>query len=57
VDAVCFQMDDRALEIASFDHKDVGSGGGDRREVPDRQAMTVLSPPGVDDALGSDDNV
>jgi hypothetical protein len=41
VDAVCFQMaprivrHDHAPEIASSDHKDVGSGSEDRREIPD----------------------
>jgi hypothetical protein len=63
VDAVCFQMAPRVLrhdhapEIASSDHKDVGSGGEDRREIPDCEAVTVPSPPGVDAAFGSEDDV
>jgi hypothetical protein len=63
MDAVCFQMvpgilgHDHAPEIASSDHKDVGFGGEDQFEIPDGKAVTVLSPPGADDAIGSDDDV
>jgi hypothetical protein len=63
MDAVHFQMvasilgHNHSPEIASSDHKDVGLGGEDRPEVRDCQAVTVVSPPGIDDAVGSDDDV